>query len=31
MTEESKCPVTGRMRKPISGDGTFNLDRFDLT
>jgi catalase-peroxidase len=26
MTEESKCPVTGRMRKPISGSGTSNRD-----
>jgi catalase-peroxidase len=26
MTEESKCPVTGRMSKPISGSGTSNQD-----
>ncbi len=26
MTEESKCPVTGRMGKPISGGGTSNRD-----
>ncbi len=26
MTEESKCPVTGRMRKTISGGGTSNQD-----
>ena len=26
MTEESKCPVTGRMSKPISGSGTSNRD-----
>jgi len=26
MTEESKCPVTGRMSKPISGGGTSNRD-----
>jgi catalase-peroxidase len=26
MTEESKCPVTGQMRKPISGSGTSNRD-----
>jgi catalase-peroxidase len=26
MTEESKCPVTGHMRKPISGGGTSNRD-----
>ncbi|MDP2853367.1 MAG: catalase/peroxidase HPI [Smithellaceae bacterium] len=26
MTEESKCPVTGRMGKPISGSGTSNRD-----
>ena len=26
MTEESKCPVTGRMNKPISGGGTSNRD-----
>jgi len=26
MTEESKCPVTGRMSKPISGRGTSNRD-----
>jgi catalase-peroxidase len=26
MTEESKCPVTGEMRKPISGGGTSNRD-----
>ena len=26
MTEESKCPVTGRMKKTISGGGTSNRD-----
>ena len=26
MTEESKCPVTGRMKKSISGGGTSNRD-----
>ena len=26
MTEESKCPVTGRMGRPISGGGTSNRD-----
>jgi len=26
MTEESKCPVTGQMSKPISGGGTSNRD-----
>ncbi|MDW7761232.1 MAG: catalase/peroxidase HPI [Acidobacteriota bacterium] len=26
MTEESKCPVTGRTKKPISGAGTSNRD-----
>ncbi|MGV8056824.1 MAG: catalase/peroxidase HPI [Smithellaceae bacterium] len=26
MTEGSKCPVTGRMSKPISGGGTSNRD-----
>ena len=26
MTEESKCPVTGQMRRPISGGGTSNRD-----
>ncbi|MFA5056329.1 MAG: catalase/peroxidase HPI [Dehalococcoidia bacterium] len=26
MTENSKCPVTGRMSKPISGGGTSNRD-----
>jgi len=26
MTDESKCPVTGRMGKPISGSGTSNRD-----
>jgi catalase-peroxidase len=26
MTEDSKCPVTGRMSKPISGGGTSNRD-----
>ncbi len=26
MTEESKCPVTGQMRKTISGSGTSNRD-----
>jgi len=26
MTEESRCPVTGRMGKPISGGGTSNRD-----
>ncbi len=26
MTEENKCPVTGRMSKPISGGGTSNRD-----
>jgi catalase-peroxidase len=26
MTEESKCPVTGRMNKPLSGGGTSNRD-----
>ena len=26
MTEESKCPVTGRMKKSISGGGTSNQD-----
>ncbi len=26
MAEESKCPVTGRMSKPISGGGTSNRD-----
>jgi len=26
MTEENKCPVTGRMGKPISGGGTSNRD-----
>lgn len=26
MTEESKCPVTGMMKKPISGVGTSNRD-----
>ena len=26
MTEESKCPVTGRTSKPISGGGTSNRD-----
>ena len=26
MTEESKCPITGRMGKPISGGGTSNRD-----
>ncbi|MGV8057589.1 MAG: catalase/peroxidase HPI [Smithellaceae bacterium] len=26
MNEESKCPVTGRMSKPISGGGTSNRD-----
>ena len=26
MTENSKCPVTGRTGKPISGGGTSNQD-----
>ena len=26
MTEESKCPITGRMSKPISGAGMSNRD-----
>ena len=26
MTEESKCPVTGKMSKPVSGGGTSNRD-----
>jgi catalase-peroxidase len=26
MTDESKCPVTGRMKKPISGGGKSNRD-----
>ena len=26
MTEESKCPVTGHMSKPIAGSGTSNRD-----
>jgi catalase-peroxidase len=26
MNEDSKCPVTGRMSKPISGGGTSNRD-----
>jgi len=26
MTEESKCPVTGMMKKPISGGGKSNRD-----
>jgi catalase-peroxidase len=26
MTDQSKCPVTGRVSKPIAGGGTSNLD-----
>ena len=26
MNEDSKCPVTGRTSKPISGGGTSNRD-----
>ena len=26
MTEDSKCPVTGRRSKPIAGGGTSNRD-----
>ena len=26
MSEESKCPVTGRTSKPVAGGGTSNRD-----